>query len=164
MCQFPYSQGLSRPDTTGIHNPLPVELLGNVSIFCNTHNCQLPNPEPAHVLSTCSLQQRERTWKRTVSIENCSPGNFVWKILLFPYSCFHVFGRLAFTISGVILSVLSCAFFFFPPISYSLDNIRTLKAEENTSLLLGVIWHPVLHILTVWVFVSFFVTYSVEVC
>lgn len=61
MCQFPYSQGLSQAGITGIYNPLPAELLGNVSIFCNMHNCQLPNPEQAHVLSTWSLQQREHT-------------------------------------------------------------------------------------------------------
>lgn len=50
------------------------------------------------------------------------------------------------------LSLVCClaAFFIFIffPISHSLDNIRTLKAEENTNLVLGVIWYPVLHILT----------------
>lgn len=84
MCQFPYSQGFSQPDTTGIYNPLPVELLGNVSIFCNAHNCQLPNPEPAHVLSTCFLHQRERIWELTVSVEKfCSFLAVVFMCLIY---------------------------------------------------------------------------------
>lgn len=84
MCQFPYSQGFSQPDTTGIYNSLPVELLRNVSIFCNTHNCQLPNPKTAHVLSTCSLQQKEHTWKLTVTIEKfCSFLAVVFMCLIY---------------------------------------------------------------------------------
>lgn len=116
MCQFPYSQGLSQPGITGIYNPLPAELLGNVSIFCNMHNCQLPNPERAHVLSTCSLQLREHTWKLTASTQKVLPRQLCFKtsaisLKLFSWS---VLGSLAFTSSAVIHSFLAAFSFLYP--------------------------------------------------